>query len=86
MTHNTHLWIRSILAAIISGGAGGIVTAFSAIGIAPDVFNMAKGAANTLHIGLLAFGFHALLGVAMFLQKSPLPEEEEKAAAAKGGQ
>jgi hypothetical protein len=85
MTHNTRLWIRSILAAIISGGAGGIVTAFSAIGIAPEVFNMTQGIGKTMQIGLLAMGFHGLLGVALFLQKSPLPEDEDKANGAAAG-
>lgn len=76
MTKQTHLWIRSILAAVISGFAGGVITGFAAIGVDPQHFNMAAGFSETLKIAGISAVFHAILGVAMFLQKSPLPEEE----------
>lgn len=68
-------WTKGMLASGISGAAGGVVNAFSAIGIAPQTFNLHPGVG--LHSTLLFSGagaiMSAILGLGMYLAKSPLP-------------
>ncbi len=73
MTH-LHIWIKGIFAAAISGAAGGILTGFAAVGIDPQHFNLNSGFAATLKIALAAATINAIIGVAAYLQKSPLPD------------
>lgn len=67
------LWLRGILAAAIAGAAGGILTGFAAMGIAPDRFNFNTGASQMWHMTMAAAAINAVIGVAAYLQKSPLP-------------
>ena len=69
------LWLRGILAAAISGGAGGVLTGLAAVGIDPQHFNLQAGMAATLRIGGASALINAVIGVSSYLQKSPLPEE-----------
>ena len=69
-----HIWIRGLLAAAISGGAGGILTGLAAVGIDPQHFNLQAGIGATLRIGLAAAVINSNIGVAAYLQKSPRPE------------
>ncbi len=69
------IWLKGILAAAISGGAGGVLTGFAAVGIDPQHFNLQAGIGATLRIGAAAALINAVIGVAAYLQKSPLPEE-----------
>ena len=73
MTH-TEIWLRGALAAAISGAAGGLLTGFAAVGIDPQHFNRHAGLGATFHIGEAAALINAVIGVAAYLQKSPLPE------------
>jgi hypothetical protein len=73
LTH-TQIWLRGVLAAAISGAAGGVLTGFAAVGIDPQHFNLQAGMNATLHIGEAAALINAIIGVAAYLQKSPLPE------------
>jgi hypothetical protein len=68
------IWIKGIIAAAISGGAGGVLTGLAAVGIDPQHFNLQAGMGATLHIGVAAALINAVIGVAAYLQKSPLPE------------
>lgn len=72
---NVELWLRGILAACVSGGAGGILTGFAAVGIEPSHFNLTTGFKNTVHMALAAALINAIIGVAAYLQKSPLPND-----------
>ena len=74
--HTVEIWLRGLFAAAISGCAGGILTGFAAVGIRPDVFNLNAGIGATLRIGIAAAIINAIIGVAAYLQKSPLPQEE----------
>lgn len=74
MSH-LHIWLKGILAAAISGAAGGILTGFAAVGIDPQHFNLQAGIGATLHIAAAAALINAVIGVAAYLQKSPLPSE-----------
>ena len=70
----TEIWLRGALAAAISGAAGGLLTGFAAVGIDPQHFNLQAGLGATFHIGEAAALINAVIGVAAYLQKSPLPE------------
>lgn len=72
--HQIHIWLKGILAAAISGAAGGVLTGFAALGIDPQHFNLQAGMSSTFHIGEAAALINAVIGVAAYLQKSPLPE------------
>lgn len=67
------IWLRGLLAAAISGGSGGILTGFAAVGIDPQHFNLQAGIGATMRIGAAAALINAVIGVAAYLQKSPLP-------------
>lgn len=75
MKQQTRIWLHSLIAALISGGCGGVVNGFAAIGIKPDVFNLGAGIRATLELSLAAFILNAILGVAFFLKQSPLPQD-----------
>jgi hypothetical protein len=76
------VWLKGLLAAGISGAAGGVMTGLAAVGIDPAHFNLQAGVGATGKIGGAAAMINALIGVAAYLQKSPLPErardEEER--------
>jgi hypothetical protein len=69
------IWLRGVLAAAISGGAGGVLTGFAAVGIDPQHFNLQTGMGATLRIAAAAALINAVIGVAAYLQKSPLPND-----------
>jgi hypothetical protein len=70
------VWIKGIVAAAISGGAGGVLTGLAAVGIDPQHFNLQTGLGATLRIATTAALINAVIGVAAYLQKSPLPNDE----------
>ncbi len=69
------IWLKGLLAAAISGAAGGVLTGLAAVGIDPQHFNLQAGMAATFRIGAAAALINAVIGVAAYLQKSPLPSE-----------
>jgi len=69
------LWLKGLFAAAISGAAGGVLTGFAAVGIDPQHFNLQSGIGATLRIAAAAAMINAVIGVAAYLQKSPLPAE-----------
>jgi hypothetical protein len=69
------IWLKGLLAAAISGAAGGILTGLAAVGIDSQHFNLQAGAGATMRIGAAAALINAIIGVAAYLQKSPLPAE-----------
>jgi hypothetical protein len=73
--HQMHIWLKGILAAAISGAAGGVLTGLAAVGIDPQHFNLQSGIGATMRIGAAAALINAVIGVAAYLQKSPLPTE-----------
>jgi hypothetical protein len=70
------IWIRGMLAAGISGASGGMMTGLAAVGIDPAHFNLQAGVGATGKIAGAAAFINAVIGVAAYLQKSPLPERE----------
>lgn len=69
------IWVRGLVAAAVSGGAGGVLTGFAAVGIDPQHFNLQTGMGATLRIAAAAALINAVIGVAAYLQKSPLPQD-----------
>ncbi len=69
------IWAKGVIAAAISGGAGGVLTGLAAVGIDPQHFNLQTGMGATLHIAATAALINSVIGVAAYLQKSPLPDE-----------
>ena len=70
------IWMRGMLAAGISGASGGVMTGLAAVGIDPGHFNLQAGIGATVKIAAAAALINAVIGVAAYLQKSPLPEEQ----------
>lgn len=68
------VWLKGAVAAAISGAAGGVLTGLAAVGIDPQHFNLQAGIGATMRIGMAAATINAVIGVAAYLQKSPLPE------------
>jgi hypothetical protein len=69
------VWVKGIVAAGISGAAGGVMTGLAAVGIDPAHFNLQAGLGATARIGFAAALINAVIGVAAYLQKSPLPDD-----------
>ena len=72
--NRVQIWLRGIVAAAITGAAGGVLTGLAAVGIDPQHFNLQAGMGSTLRIGAAAALINAVIGVAAYLQKSPLPD------------
>jgi hypothetical protein len=72
------LWLKGLLAAGISGAAGGVMTGLAALGIDPQHFNLQSGAHATMRIGAAAALINSVIGVSAYLQKSPLPEDSHR--------
>ena len=51
------------------------LTGLAAVGIDPGHFNLQAGMGATVRIGAAAALINAVIGVAAYLQKSPLPGE-----------
>lgn len=75
MLTRVEVWLKGLLAAAISGAAGGVLTGLAAVGIDPQHFNLQTGMGATMRIGAAAALINAVIGVAAYLQKSPLPAE-----------
>jgi len=71
------IWLMGLAAAGISGAAGGVMTGLAAVGIDPGHFNLQAGMGATVKIGTAAALINAVIGVAAYLQKSPLPGDGE---------
>jgi hypothetical protein len=74
MSH-LNIWLKGVFAAAISGAAGGVLTGFAAVGIDPQHFNLQTGMGATLRIAAAAALINGIIGVAAYLQKSPLPTD-----------
>jgi hypothetical protein len=74
--NKVRIWLKGILAAAITGAAGGVLTGLAAVGIDPQHFNLRAGLTETCRIGAAAAVINSVIGVAAYLQKSPLPEPD----------
>ena len=67
------IWLKGILAAGVSGAAGGVMTGLAAVEMDPAHFNLQAGMGAT--VSRRPALINAVIGVAAYLQKSPLPDE-----------
>jgi hypothetical protein len=51
-----------------------VLTGLAAVGIDPTHFNLQFGIVATMHIGMAAAVINSVIGVAAYLQESPLPQ------------
>lgn len=63
---STGVWIKSLISVAISAAAGGVISVI----IDPSTFNFGTGFSNLVTVA----GSYAVVGIANFLIKSPLPE------------
>ena len=54
MMTRVEVWLKGLLAAAISGAAGGVLTGLAAVGIDPQHFNLQTGIGATFRIGTAA--------------------------------
>jgi hypothetical protein len=75
VANRVEVWLKGMVAAGVSGAAGGMMTGLAAVGIDPGHFNLSAGMGATVRIAAAAALINAVIGVAAYLQKSPLPGE-----------
>ena len=75
--NKVEIWLKGVVAAAVSGGAGGILTGFAAVGIDPQHFNPQAGMRETLRMAAAAALINSIIGVAAYLQKSPMPANSD---------
>ena len=72
-----NIWVRSLLAAAISGAANGVTTGAAAVTIAPETFGVdGAGLAPLIKLTVASAVISAITAVAAYLKQSPLPPEE----------
>jgi hypothetical protein len=71
-----HSWLYGLVSAAIGGGAGAATAGFTAIGLAPDTFNLEQPGL-VLKLAAISFAVNAILSVFLYLKQSPLPKVEE---------
>ena len=76
MNNGLRLWLRGLLAALITGGSSGVTSALGANLVAPETFTLADGVGKTLALAGMVAGVSAVNGVAAYLKQSPLPPAE----------
>lgn len=74
----TKIWLKGLVAASITGAAGAIATSQVVAAMDPGTFNFGLGLNKMLWFLLFSAAIHAVIGAASYLQKSPLPEGDDK--------
>ena len=67
---NWHVWLRGLISAAVSGFA----TTITVMIVDPNTFNLDTGIKQVLTVAVVS----AIVSVANYLKKSPLPEKEQK--------
>lgn len=66
-------WVRGVVGAFVSGGAGAIGGATGATMLDPMTFNLNTGLGVTMKLMGVAFLISGIVSLAKFLQTSPVP-------------
>jgi uncharacterized membrane protein HdeD (DUF308 family) len=66
-------WLYGLFAGFIGGGAGAVVTGFTASALDPD--KLALGSSRFFVLIGVVFLAHGCISTAMFLQQNPLPQK-----------
>ncbi len=76
---NWRVWLKGLIAATVSGGANGLTTGFTAMGVDPEHFNLqSRGIGNTLLLAGASALMASILGAAAYLKQSPVPPPETR--------
>lgn len=75
LSKNAKAWLKGLIAANISGGAGAVATSSVVTMIAPESFNLKHQLLNVILLVVGTFVIHAILGGFAYLAKSPLPDD-----------
>lgn len=67
-------WLRGLIGAFVSGGAGAIGGATGATMLDPMTFNLNAGFGVTMKLMGVAFLVSGIVSLAKFLQTSPVPD------------
>ena len=70
-------WIRGIVGAIVSGGAGAVSSGLSVNIIDPEHFGITSGLSHLLAVVTTTFCVSALISLAKWLQTHPVPDSEK---------
>lgn len=68
-------WIKGLAAAFIGGGSSAAASGVTAIGIAPEQFNLAGGLKHTLTLMAANFVVSGVISAFAYLKQSPVPQE-----------
>ena len=66
-------WLYGLFAGFIGGGAGAVVSGFTASMLVPD--KLAIGSAKSFELIGVVFLAHGCISMAMYLQQNPLPKQ-----------
>ena len=71
-------WIRGVISAVVSGGAGAAGGSLGAVMADPEHFavNTGSGLHGVLVVAGYAFAVSAIISLMKFLQTTPIPQEE----------
>ncbi len=67
------VWLSGMLAAAITGAAGGVLSALASMGIDGEHFNLEGGFNHLVKMALSAAAINAIIGVCAYLKQSPIP-------------
>lgn len=77
MTKAFARWLRGWVGAAIAGAAASVSTGLSVLVLDPTTFNFNNGVDNLLKAVAFSAACQAAVGAALYLQKAPLPPEED---------
>lgn len=75
MKKSTNLWLKGLIAALVSGAGQGLATGMTAIVIAPGIFNIESGLKDTLTLVGISVLTNVGTTVGAYFKRSPLPDE-----------
>lgn len=77
MKANVRRWLYGLSSAFIGGGASAVTSGITAMGFAPDKFNLTdmSGALRLLALVFVNFVVSGIFSTFFFLRQSPLPPE-----------
>lgn len=77
MTTRTQKWLYGLTSAFIGGGSAAVISGITAMGFAPDKFNLTdlRGTLHLLGLVLVNFLVSGIFSAFFYLRQSPLPPE-----------
>lgn len=79
------LWVYGLVSAFVGGGAASISTGLTAIGVAPESFNLSSGLHKTLVLMGATFLVNGIIAGAAYLKDHPAPAWDPQTQADRRG-